>query len=146
MATAKGHMAQNKKNVQPTSKHITVKERHKEGNEDDIKKFHPRQQPIKTNTVYLILKLAKKFDHTLYMDLTGKFPVTSQAGNKYVLVAYDYNSNAILAVSVPNQSNNSLTKAINHVYTYLTERGFKPALNVLDNEASTAVKCCIKAT
>eukprot|EP00957_Ditylum_brightwellii_P095011 7235503-Ditylum_brightwellii.AAC.1 len=79
MATAKGHMVQNKKNVLSTSKHNTMKEGHTEGNEDDIEDFHPSQQPIKTNAVYLILKLAKEFDHTLYIDLTGKFPVTSEA-------------------------------------------------------------------
>eukprot|EP00957_Ditylum_brightwellii_P167119 12722110-Ditylum_brightwellii.AAC.1 len=113
MATAKGHMTRNKKNLQSTSKHISVKENHKEGNEDDIEDYHPQQQPIKNNAVYLILKLAEEFDYTLYMDLTGKFPVTSQTGNKYVLVAYDYDSNAILAVPVPNRSDSSLTKAIN---------------------------------
>eukprot|EP00957_Ditylum_brightwellii_P108756 8296465-Ditylum_brightwellii.AAC.1 len=106
MATAKGHMAQNKKNLRSTSKHITVKKGHKEGNENDIEDFHPQQQPIKTNAVYLILKLAEEFDHTL---------------------------------------DSSLTKAINHVYTYFIERGFKSALNVLDNKVSTAVKRCIKA-
>eukprot|EP00957_Ditylum_brightwellii_P161937 12329744-Ditylum_brightwellii.AAC.1 len=72
-------MARNKKNVRSTSKHISVKENHKEGNEDNIEDYHPQQQPIKTNVEYLILKLAEEFDHTLYTDLTGKFPVTSQA-------------------------------------------------------------------
>eukprot|EP00957_Ditylum_brightwellii_P105178 8017377-Ditylum_brightwellii.AAC.1 len=32
------------------------------------------------------------------------------------------------------------------VYTNLTNRGFKPALSILDNEASSTVKRCIKAT
>eukprot|EP00957_Ditylum_brightwellii_P077896 5921043-Ditylum_brightwellii.AAC.1 len=72
-------MARNKKNVRSTSKYIFVKENHKEGNKDDTENYHPRQQPIKTNAVNLILKLAEEFDHTLYIDLTGKFPVTSQA-------------------------------------------------------------------
>eukprot|EP00957_Ditylum_brightwellii_P189076 14393063-Ditylum_brightwellii.AAC.1 len=147
MATAKGHMAQNKKNMWSTTKQYNAKEGHEEKNKcDDIEDYHPYQQPMKTNTVYLVLKLAKEFDHTLYIDLTGKFPVTSQAGNKYILVAYDYDSNTILDVPVPNQSDSSLTKAINYAHTYLTERGFKPALNVLDNKASTAVKRYIKST
>eukprot|EP00957_Ditylum_brightwellii_P063719 4835743-Ditylum_brightwellii.AAC.1 len=79
MATAKGHMLRNKKNVRSTSKQHTAKKRHKEEDENDIEDFHPHQQPIKTNAVYLVLKLAEEFDHTLYTDLTGKFPVTSQA-------------------------------------------------------------------
>eukprot|EP00957_Ditylum_brightwellii_P037997 2873735-Ditylum_brightwellii.AAC.1 len=64
MATAKGHMSQNKKNAQSTSKKNATKVGHKEDNENNIEDFHPRQQPIKTNAVYFILKLAEKFDHT----------------------------------------------------------------------------------
>lgn len=33
----------------------------------------------------------------IYTDQTGRFPVTSTCGNKYTLVAYDYNSNTINA-------------------------------------------------
>eukprot|EP00957_Ditylum_brightwellii_P195458 14892660-Ditylum_brightwellii.AAC.1 len=147
MATAKGHTAQNRKNMRSTTKQHNVKESHEEEDErDDMEDFHPHQQLVKTNEVYLVLKLVKEFDHTLYTDLTGKFPVTAQAGNKHILVMYDYDSNAILAVPVMNRSDSSLTKAVNYIYTCLTEGRFKPALNVLDNKASTAVKRCIKST
>eukprot|EP00957_Ditylum_brightwellii_P152775 11629373-Ditylum_brightwellii.AAC.1 len=139
MATAKGHMAHNKKNVRSTTKKSTLQ------TDDEKEDFWHQQQPVKTNMVYLVLKLAEKFDHTNYTDLTGKFPVTSQASNKYVIVAYDYDSNSIIAVPVPNHSGSTLTKAIDYIYTYLTDWGFKPALNVMDNEASAAIKRCIKS-
>jgi len=32
-----------------------------------------------------------------YMDLMGKFVAASSNGNDYILIIYDYNSNAILA-------------------------------------------------
>eukprot|EP00957_Ditylum_brightwellii_P209505 15362027-Ditylum_brightwellii.AAC.1 len=80
------------------------------------------------------------------MDLTGKFPTTTQSGNKYVLVAYDYDSNAILSILVPNCSDPVITKAITAIYEYLTDKVFKQSLNVLNNEASTAIKQCIMKT
>eukprot|EP00957_Ditylum_brightwellii_P092750 7062182-Ditylum_brightwellii.AAC.1 len=134
MATAKGHMARNKKNVRSTTKKSSVQM------DDKKEDFWPQQQPIKISMVYLVLKLAEEFDHTIYTDLKGKLPVTSQDGNKYVMVAYDYDSNSIIAVPVSNCSDSALTKAIDYICTYLTNQGFKPALNVMDNEVSAAVK------
>eukprot|EP00957_Ditylum_brightwellii_P074135 5633422-Ditylum_brightwellii.AAC.1 len=134
MAAAKGHMARNKKNVRSTTKKSPLQI----GEEKED--FWPQQQPLQTSMVYLVLNLAEEFNHTIFTDLTGKIPVTSQAGNKYVMVAYDYDSSSIIGVPVPNRSDSALTKAINYIYTYLTDQCFKPAFNVMDNESSAAVK------
>ena len=47
-----------------------------------------------TNIVFL-----KTVDLTgkIYTDQTGRFPVTSRKGNKYILVTYHYDSNTIHA-------------------------------------------------
>jgi len=37
-----------------------------------------------------------------YMDLTGKFVVPSSSSNNYIMIIYDYNSNAILAIPLKN--------------------------------------------
>jgi len=34
----------------------------------------------------------------MYMDLTGKFVAPSSNGNNYIMIIYDYDSNAILAI------------------------------------------------
>eukprot|EP00957_Ditylum_brightwellii_P196006 14934344-Ditylum_brightwellii.AAC.1 len=98
MATAKGHMVHNK--------------------EIEKEDFGPQQQHIQTSMVYLIPKLAEEFNHTIKTYLTGNFSVTFQAGNKYVKVEYDYDSNSIIQVPAPNHSDSDLTKAINYIYTY----------------------------
>jgi hypothetical protein len=36
----------------------------------------------------------------IYTDKTGRFPVASSKGNKYIMILYDYDSNAILAQSI----------------------------------------------
>eukprot|EP00957_Ditylum_brightwellii_P108581 8281316-Ditylum_brightwellii.AAC.1 len=122
MAIAKGHMACICKNVRLTTSNKGNNATDPAATPEIDPDLHLPQQPIKTHEVYVILKLAEEFDHILYTDLTRKCPVTSQASNKYVLIAYDYDSNSIIAVPVPSQSDSSLKKAIMHVYTYLTDR------------------------
>ena len=46
-----------------------------------------------------------------YTDQTGRFPVTSSKGNKYILVAYHYNSNTIHAEPLKIISGLDLTAA-----------------------------------
>jgi len=37
-------------------------------------------------------------------NLTGRFPVASSRGNKYLLVLYNYDSNSILTDAMKNRS------------------------------------------
>ena len=83
METAKGHMHQTRKNLKST-------------NMQDPKT--PEQQTIKllvqrTNTVFTNIIDQKR---KIATELTGKFPITSNGGNKYLFVLYDYDSNYIL--------------------------------------------------
>ena len=40
----------------------------------------------------------------IYMDQTGRFPVTSSKGHQYILVLYDYDANAILTEALRNRT------------------------------------------
>ena len=40
----------------------------------------------------------------IYTDQTGRFPVTSSKGSKYLMVLYDYDSNAILSEPLKSRS------------------------------------------
>ena len=59
------------------------------------------------------------------------------------MVAYDYNSNAILAEPMTSQTGKAMLDAYNRVTQTLTTRGLRPKLQRLDNEASTAMKSYI---
>eukprot|EP00957_Ditylum_brightwellii_P151636 11547458-Ditylum_brightwellii.AAC.1 len=87
----------------------------KEDEQKDTKDFFLNQEPQKIHAVSLVLKLVDEFKNTLYSDLTGKFPATAQLGNKYVLVANEYDSNAILAIPVPNHSDPTIIKALIYI-------------------------------
>jgi hypothetical protein len=76
----------------------------------------------------------------LYTDLTGKFPVRSSKGNWYVMVCYSYDCNYVKVVPMKSRSASEWFKAYDHIHQELTSKGYKPKLQTLDNEASTALK------
>jgi hypothetical protein len=92
---------------------------------------------VRTHFVY-----AKVIEITgqIYSDQTGRFPVTSSKGNKYIMIVYDYDSRAILAEPIKNRSERELLRAYSRMHQHLTERGLKPQLQKLDNECSPALK------
>ena len=59
---------------------------------------------------------------------------------QYMCVLYYYDSNAILVDPMNSRSDADMEKAYNKLYDYLTDRGLKLKFNVMDNEASTAIK------
>ena len=46
----------------------------------------------------------------VYTDQTGRFTVRSSAGNQYILVLYDYDSNAILTEAIKTRQGHELLK------------------------------------
>jgi hypothetical protein len=124
-ATAMGHMNQRRQNIRSTSNAPTEK-----------------QQPLdtdlgtKTHLVYAVLVDQGQ----LYTDLTGKFPVRSSKGNSYVMLCYIYDCNSIKVVPMKSRSASEWVNAYDSIHQELTVKGFKPKLQTLDNEASTALK------
>ena len=59
---------------------------------------------------------------------------------QYIFVCYVYEANAILVKPMKNRSDESFVEAYKEMYEDLKARGFKPTLNVTDNECSKAVQ------
>jgi hypothetical protein len=76
----------------------------------------------------------------IYTDQTGRFPVVSSKGNKYIMVFYDYDSNEILAKPIKDGTAPELLKAFQFMEQELAAKGLKPKLMKLDNEASKLLK------
>jgi hypothetical protein len=70
----------------------------------------------------------------------GKFPVRSSKGNSYVMVCYIYDCNYIKVVPMKSRSASEWVKSYDSIHQELTVKGFKPKLQTLDNEASSALK------
>ncbi len=90
--------------------------------------------------------IAEQNEGTIYTDNTGKFPVQSYHGKRIQFVVYEYRSNAIIVKTLRDETDKSMVEAFQEVYEYLTEKGFKPKLNVMDNQCSRAVQKFIKST
>jgi hypothetical protein len=76
----------------------------------------------------------------IYTDKTGRFPVVSSKGNTYIMILYDYDSNAILAQPIKDRTAPELLRAFRVMEQELVALGLKPKLMKLDNEASKLLK------
>ena len=65
--------------------------------------MNPIEETYAPCELFCYAALADKFDNTIYSDATGKFPVPSYHGNRYVMVIYVYEANAILVSPTVNR-------------------------------------------
>jgi hypothetical protein len=91
---------------------------------------------IKTNCIYAATIDAGQ----ICTDQTGGFPVVSSKGNKYIMVLYEFDDNAILAEHIKNRTAAELLRAFQVMEKQLIARGLQPKLMRLDNEASQLLK------
>ena len=133
-ATIKGHMDQERKNK------ATTKVKEKGTTTENDNDLQPTPITMKTNFVYAAVVDPKVNTGLTFMDLTGRFPAQSSKGNNYILIVYDYDSNAILAEPLKNRSDQSICMAYQQLHNKLKRCGLKPQLQRLDNEATKALK------
>ena len=140
--SAMGHMdqvRQGTRSTQPrTPKSATIPNLHI----DDHMAEAP-QAPLNARTNHVFMHV-HAIDGVISSDQTGRFPITSNRGNAYVVVFYVYDANYIRSIPIKSQSKEELLRAYNEVYEWLTVRGFKPLLHKMDNETSHEVKNSIK--
>ena len=90
--------------------------------------------------VFCFGAFADKVTGVVYNDCTGKFPFMSLDGNVYFFVMYHYETNAILATPIPGLDSKSILAAYSKNFEYLVRKGYTPKLNVMDNQATKAIK------
>jgi hypothetical protein len=90
----------------------------------------------KTSLVYAVLVDQGQ----LYTDLTGTIPVISRKGNWYVMVCYVFDCNYVKVVPIKSRSASEWVKSFYLIHQELASKGFKPKLQTLDIEASSALK------
>ena len=125
-ATAKGHMRQTRKNV----KYTKPPERKKQG-EAPVEQLEQRTDAVLTKII--------DPQQGITTDLTGRFPVTSNRGNKYLFSLYNCGSNSILARTTKTRTDNEFLQVFQGRHEHLSTRGLKPPYTCLDNEAPPAL-------
>jgi hypothetical protein len=125
-STTKGHLNQQRQNARTTK--IKDAQLLDSGKDQD--------HGIKTQFVYAATIDAGQ----IYTDQKGRFPVVSSKDNKYIMILYEYDSNAILAQPIKDRTAPDLLKAFQFMEQELMARGLKPKLMKLYNEASKLLK------
>ena len=136
IATAKGHLRQDRQNVKSTrntSQATTISNPH-------VMTTPPlplHETKVRTQTAYL---QTREFAGKVSTDQTGRFPITSSRGSKYLMVLYDHDSNTILAEPLTSRNERELIRATRILHAYLFDRGFTPQYQILDNECPGGLK------
>ena len=81
-----------------------------------------------------------EFGGKAFTDQTGRFPITSSQGAKYILVLFHQDTNSILAEPFKKNTQEELVNKQQKLHKYLLERGHKIKMQVLDNECPTQLK------
>ena len=142
-ATAKGHMVRVRQGLQSTkSNRQDILDAR-----DDVHDMAPPEHCCTAieNEMFGFVVTRDDDNNTIYSDLCGRFPVESYTGMNYILVVYVYKLNAPLMVPIKSRKDEDMVAAFTSVYQELELYGHKPALHVLDNECSRAVKTFIRS-
>ena len=127
LATAMGHLDQQRQGLRSTTARTP----------DDTDST-PSPEPA---TQYLYAAIERVDHHgRTYSDQTGRFPVTGRNGAKYIMVLYDYDSNAILTAPLKNRTGAELLKQFQALFAQVQASGSQPRTHIMDNEASQALK------
>jgi hypothetical protein len=134
-ATVKCHIKQEFKKLQST-KNLTEHNETEQSKENEL--------DIWGECIHeCYVTIATKEDDTTYSDLGGHYPVKLAQGNQYILICYDYDSNAILTAAIKQRSAGDINNTLQKILATLTDSGHGPKLHILDNEASDQLKHCL---
>ena len=133
MATAKGHLDSERKNLQSTKNPII---------EDDN---FPDKINNETHEIFVIIGDIQQFaikTQKAYMDLTGRFPYKSSRGNQYLVIVYDYDANAIVYAPIKTRQSKEIFTAFKKCEDKV-KQAITPKLYILDNECAADLKLSI---
>jgi hypothetical protein len=90
--------------------------------------------------VFCFGAFADKNSGIMYHNLMGSFPFMSYDSSICFFILYHYESNVILGTPIAGLDNISIFEAYKKQCENLAAKGFKPKLNVMDNQATKHIK------
>ena len=167
IATAKGHLNQERQNIQSTKtpstdfkvtlqrikqnvkklkNQISKNAKYDEASQDNIllDSFPLSDSPNKKTNEAIFGIYSSKDVGVGYTDLTGRFPYQSTRGNNYIFVAYHYDANAILVEPIKNRKALTIVIAWEKINNKLKIAGLQPTTYIMDNEFSDDMKIALR--
>jgi hypothetical protein len=164
-ATAKGHMKQLKKGIRSTGKPAKKKSNLVNKLPTPVPQAAPPVLPVFVEpppyhgpaygawheaniipdnesiaNVFFLGTFVDKISGVIYNNLTGNFPFMSINGSVYFFVMYHYKTNAILVKAIKYLDDHSIYEACKEVFETLEAKGYKPIMNVINNQATKYIK------
>jgi hypothetical protein len=78
----------------------------------------------------------KDVTELVYSDQTGRFPVVSSQGHKYIMELIEVDGNYIAFEPMKSRDSSEMIRAYNEIMNRLLSQGIKPTKQMLDNEIS----------
>ena len=88
---------------------------------------------ILTEQTHQIFLKVTECSSKIFTDQTGRFPITYSSGYKYIMIAYDYDSNNIIAEPIKSRTSLHIKNAYQTMRKLPCSRGLTPKTYVLDN-------------
>lgn len=132
----KGHLDQERKNLQSTRPNDTA-------DAEYVEDIFPTQIDAKTGSCLAMVFPAPEYDGKTgftYTDQTGRFPFKSSRGHEYIFTLYNYDANCILVKAIKNREAATLLEAWEETHARLTKNGHTTHTHILDNECSGMLK------
>jgi hypothetical protein len=96
--------------------------------------------------VFCFGAFADKLSGIVYNDCTGNFPYMSLDGNISFFVMSHYKTNTILITPIACLDSKCILEAYKLNFEYLVSKGFKPKVNMMDKQATKAIKAYLTPT
>ncbi len=96
---------------------------------------------VKHSDIFMCIK---DLSDTIHSDKTGRFPYTSQQGNRYIMAAIHLDANYIFIEPMKNKTEKEMMVAYQRIVNRMQTEGLGLKKHILDNEASKAFKAKIK--
>jgi hypothetical protein len=112
---------------------------------DDVAQPHPNlsmmdEDDVTIANIFCFGAFADKTSGIVYHNLTRLFPFISLDGSVCFFVLYHYELKCILATPISGLDDKTIFEAFKKHFDELTEKGFKPKLNIMDNQATKHIK------
>jgi hypothetical protein len=98
------------------------------------------------DNIFCFGAFANRNSGIIYHNLTGIFPFMSFNGSVCFFILYHYKLNAILIMPILGLDNMSMLNAYTTQFDELKAKGFKPKLNIMDNQATGHIKKILQKT
>ena len=150
--TAKGHMKLVRQGIRSTSKGDTTEA--EEGGTskgaatdpaDDVESPSARETSAEVGRKRNLIACSVPMKGIIGTDQTGRFPVESDRGHKYIFILYDVDTELIHAVPIKSKHASELIEAFKEGYDMLARCGFEPVLHRIDNETSSGLVSAIES-